>query len=261
MIFLLMFPPVLTRVQGIWWKHSSLLFPPKQSRIQVWKNMKIWIQCDNVCQKDNETKCIWQVQILWQRHEQLSQARPNSSPKAAHKHGRNSNIQYMQPTKQLLRGHSGFVQTRFGPRICELKSGCAAEQSRNDDCVDHPDVNDVVTYLFKKYKWCLEAKAKPRWNLKWSCQFKLVHKAIVHYIHDLVQCFGNFMQITSTIRKPTSTNATIPGLNLGVAANQSKLLQPQTAAAQSKSQCRCLHEWNRWWIDVDKGWCISRSAC
>ena len=42
MIFLLIFPPVLTRVQGIWWKHSSLLFPPKQRRIQVWRNMKIW---------------------------------------------------------------------------------------------------------------------------------------------------------------------------------------------------------------------------
>ena len=149
MIFLLIFPPVLTRVQGIWWKHSSLLFPPKQSRIQVSRNRKIWRfeELNTVCQKHNETKRIWQVQILYQRHEQLSQARPNSSPKAAHKHGRNFNIQYMQPTKQLLRGHSGFVQTRFVPRICELKSGCAAEQSRNDDCVDHPDVNDAVTYL------------------------------------------------------------------------------------------------------------------
>jgi len=115
-------------------------------------------ELNTVCQKHNETKRIWQVQILYQRHEQLSQARPNSSPKAAHKHGRNFNIQYMQPTKQLLRGHSGFVQTRFVPRICELKSGCAAEQSRNDDCVDHPDVNDVVTYLLKNTNDVLEPR-------------------------------------------------------------------------------------------------------
>lgn len=57
-----------------------------------------------------------------------------------------------------------------------------------------------------------------------------------------------------TIWKPTSTIATIPGLNLGVAANQSKLLQPQTAAAQSKSQCRCLHFWNQWRIDAGSMW-------